>query len=41
MTVTLFFFSRYPTPLDSCFATPRERFTTLARSKLTSFALKP
>jgi hypothetical protein len=31
-TVTLFFFRRCPTPELSCFATPRERFTTASRS---------
>ena len=29
-TVTLFFFSRCATPEESCFATARERFTTVA-----------
>ncbi len=31
-TAILFFFIRKPTPLDSCFATPRDRLTTASRS---------
>ena len=40
-TVTLCFFSRYATPDESCFATARERFTTLAMSNFASTAAKP
>ena len=32
ITVTLFFFSRCPTPPESCLDTPRERLTTASRS---------
>ena len=38
---TLFFFSKCSTPLESCFATFRDLFTTFEISKEISFALKP
>ena len=40
-TVTLCLRSRNATPCESCFATARERFTTLSISKRGSTAAKP